>query len=66
MRDLSWLQDVRQVVIVHEGLPLSPREGRLRTYLGILVDAMALRRAEPDGLQIDVVFPTSAQTIVGD
>ena len=66
IRDLSWLQDVRQVVIVHEGLPLSPREGRLRTYLGILVDAMALRRAEPDGLQIDVVFPTSAQTIVGD
>lgn len=63
LRDLSWLKGVRQIVIVHEGLPFSPREGQLSTYLGILVDAMALRRAEPDGLQIDVVFPTSAQAI---
>ena len=66
LRDLSWLQYVRRVVIVHEGLPLSPRKGQLRTYLEILADAMALRRAEPGGLQLDVVFPTSAQPIVGD
>lgn len=66
LRDLSWLRNVRRVAIVHEGLPLSPREGQLRTYLGILVDAMALRRAEPDGLQLVVVFPTAARAAVGD
>ena len=66
IRDLSWLKGVRQVVSVHEGLAFSPREAQLRTYLGILVDAIALRRGEPDGLQLSVVFPTSAKTTVGE
>ncbi|MBA4016666.1 MAG: hypothetical protein C0483_05710 [Pirellula sp.] len=65
LRDLSWLKEVNQVVIVHEGVPFSPRESQLRTYLEILADAMALRRAKPDDLQITVVFPTSAQALVG-
>jgi hypothetical protein len=65
LRDLSWLRGVKKVVIVHDGLPFTEREEQLATYLQVLVDAMSLRRAEPEGLQIEVVFPKSVEAVVG-
>ena len=62
--DLTWLKPVRRVVIVHEGLPFSPREPQLKTYLSCLVDAQTMRRAKPDELQLEVVFPAAAREAV--
>ena len=65
LRDLSWLRGVKKVVIVHDGLPFTEREEQLATYLQVLVDVMSLRRAEPEGLQVEVVFPKSVEAVVG-
>ncbi|MGC3969698.1 MAG: barstar family protein [Pirellulales bacterium] len=65
LRDLSWLRGVKQIVLVHDGVPFTRREEQLATYLQVLVDVMSLRRADPAGLQIEVVFPKSAEAIIG-
>ena len=60
LRDLSWLGEVPRVTIVHERLPFAPRGASLTTYLRLLIDVVADRRASDRSPTLEVVFPTWA------
>lgn len=55
--DLSWFGDVKQVTIVHEGLPFSPVGDQLAIYLAVLSHAVNVRRQADSGPKLTVVFP---------
>lgn len=59
--DLTWLANVDRVVLVHEGLPLSPQGEQLAIYLDVLTEAVRRRATATGGPKLDVVFPTAAQ-----
>lgn len=61
LRDLSWLDGVNQVVIVHEGLPLPLGGKQWTTYLNLLVDVVDSRTESVDHPRIEVIFPESAR-----
>lgn len=56
LSDLSWFGDVKQVTIVHEGLPFSPAGDQLAIYLAVLSHAVAVRRAADAGPKLSIVF----------
>ena len=59
--NLSWFGDVKQVTIVHEGLPFSPVGDQLAIYLAVLSHAVAVRRTAESGPKLTVVFPAKYQ-----
>jgi hypothetical protein len=65
LRDLSWLSEVKQISIVHEAVPLSPRGEQLKTYLQILAVAIR-RRSETPGPRLEVVFPDELRALILD
>lgn len=58
--DLSWIREKR-VVIAHESVPTLPVDD-LRTYLGVLNDAVASWRDNPGAHELIVIFPPSASS----
>lgn len=41
LRDLSWIEQPRRILLIHEGLPFQPDWENRATYLSILKDAIA-------------------------
>ena len=60
--DLSWLAPV-PVALLHEDLPLPGDRGTLKTYLGILQDAVVAWTPRPEH-DLTVVFPEQAKEAV--
>jgi hypothetical protein len=65
LRDLSWLENVAHISIVHEAVPLSPRGGQLKTYLRILAAAIR-HRSEAPNPRLEVVFPSELRALILD
>jgi hypothetical protein len=61
LRDLSWLDGIKRVVIIHEGLPLPTGGGQWTTYLNLLIDVINSRAENSECPQIEVIFPESAR-----
>jgi hypothetical protein len=57
LRDLSWLENVKQIAVVHESIPLSARGHQLSIYLSVLADAVAFRRQTAQSPSLVFVFP---------
>lgn len=62
-RDLSWLANVKTLVLIHADLPCAANPATAATYLAILrdrlQDATANRR-----LQLRVIFPQAARPVL--
>ncbi len=58
LRDLSWLDGVKQVVLQHDGLPFAADSSHRATYLELLQGVMAEAPAQP---AVTIVLP-SAET----
>ncbi len=54
--ELSWLEGVERVAIVHEGLPFSFDGEHLPVYLSILHEVVTRRRAAAAPPQLEIVF----------
>jgi hypothetical protein len=55
LRDLSWLNGVREVVLLHDGVPFSP-DGPLRAIYLELLDSL-VNDPPPGRPRVRVVFP---------
>lgn len=63
LRDLTWLGDVRQITLIHDGLPFGDGSARLRqTYLELLRGL--IEDPPDDGPTWTIVFPQSARAAV--
>lgn len=63
LRDLSWLSEFEQVVIVHEGLPFARGGDHLPIYLELLRDAVTERRSGAKST-LEVIFPSAVREVV--
>ncbi len=63
LRDLTWLGEVRQITLIHEGLPFGDGSTRLRkTYFELLRGLVEDPAA--DGPTWTIVFPESVRAAV--
>lgn len=62
LRDLSWLDEVRNVIIVHRDLPFASSIDQQETYLSILRDRVTDARQR--GPQFTVIFPPRVRSDV--
>ena len=59
LRDLTWLDGVSDVVIVHHDIPFAKSPEQQAIYLSILHDRLG--ETMPGSLPVQVVFPLSAR-----
>ena len=59
LRDLSWLDGVRKVIIVHRDVPFAKAPEQRAIYLSILRE-----RCAANGIAVEVHFPCSAEAMV--
>ena len=64
LNDLSWLEGVTSVVLVHEGLPFLRGGEQLSTYLALVRDVVVARKAAEKQPSLAVVFPTAVRDVV--
>ena len=60
LRDLSWLDGVRQGIVAHRDLPVAESPEQQEIYLSILRDRFGIDQ----GPRVTVTFPRSAQAMV--
>ncbi|MBS0202461.1 MAG: barstar family protein [Planctomycetes bacterium] len=65
LRDLSWIDDSRRIVLFHEDVPFEPHSEERSIYLEILREAIAASVAE-QSYELIVIFPTASQAEIGD
>lgn len=63
LRDLSWIEAPRDIVLFHEQIPFPPDSDERSIYLAVLRDAVASWGCEQLHT-LTVVFPTNAQSDV--
>lgn len=61
LRDLSWLTDAKEIVLLHEAVPLSHAASRT-TYLQILRDLSDANSGE--GPRFRIVFPAAERDLI--
>ena len=62
LRDLSWLDDAKEVVIVHRDVPFPGSREQQQTYLAILRDLVTT--TDLRGPKFRVIFPRSGEQSV--
>lgn len=62
LRDLSWLDGVRNVIIVHRDVPFASSVEQQEVYLSILRDRV--KNARQHGPQFTVIFPPRVRKTV--
>ena len=62
LRDLSWLEEAKEIVIVHRDVPFKSSLEQRETYLAILHDLVTAPDARSP--KVRVIFPRSGEQLV--
>ncbi len=64
LRDLSWLEANRPVIIAHAGLPFHGHRHTRQTYLELLQGAVQFWVSGPQPHRLRVIFPSRAESTI--